>query len=404
MPFQTPRLIRVVRLLYCLLALCITGCGERTPPADRVDASLDVQMTKETDGASADASSLLSDGVPDAGSDADAIVATDARLSVTDAGLNDPQDMSSAVDVSDDASPEEKVCVPMAEGCDEISRWGHGDASRYPIVLVHGFFGWDEVLWVEYFYDIPATLHEAGFSVFVAQVDPINNSEVRSEQLARFVDEVLRCTCAEKLNFIGHSQGGLDARYLTGPLGYTENVASITTISSPHRGYQMAEDASQGGELGLRFLETITGLMSWFIRGNPERPNDLRETLRSMSITARQAYNEAWPDPPEVPIYSFAGFTNPLTNGGEVCARGERPQPRRGDLIEPALMVPYAILGGPGTPNDGIVTVEACIWGRFMGCIAADHFDQIGQISGLSDFNFRRFYREQARFLAAEGH
>ena len=211
-------------------------------------------------------------------------------------------------------------------------------------------------------------------------------------------------TCAEKLNFIGHSQGGLDARYLIGPLGYTDHVESITTISSPHRGYQLAEDGANGNAQGLRFLETITGLMSWFIRGNPEEPHDLRNTLESMSITTRTAYNAAWPDPVEVPIYSFAGFTNPLTNGGALCDQGERAAPRWGDFIEPALLLSYGYLGGPGIPNDGVVTVEACIWGRFLGCIPADHFDQIGQISGLSDFNFRRFYRDHARFLADQGH
>ena len=72
--------------------------------------------------------------------------------------------------------------------------------------------------------------------------------------------------------------------------------------------------------------------------------------------------------------------------------------------MEPALLLTHGYLGGSRVPNDGIVTVEACIWGRFLGCIAADHFDQVGQISGLSDFDFRDFYREHASFLANEGH
>jgi len=297
------------------------------------------------------------------------------------------------------------ACEPWAAaGCERWRRFGEGSSRLAPIMLVHGFFGWGEGNDFDYFYGIPALLNAQGYRVLVAELDAINSSELRSRQLAAQLDEALSCVCEPKLNIIAHSQGGIDARYLLGPHDRADQIESITTISSPHRGFSLADQGARGDELGLEFLETLTALSSELIRGDPERPHDLRATLRSMSIEARQAYDQAWPDPSHVPIYSFAGITNPLADGGRVCDQGERPAPRRGDLIEPALVASYWLLGGFDTPNDGVVPAASCVWGRFLGCIASDHFDQVGQLFGVSDFDYEAFYLNHARFLEEQGH
>ena len=33
-------------------------------------------------------------------------------------------------------------------------------------------------------------------------------------------------------------------------------------------------------------------------------------------------------------------------------------------------------------PNDGLVTVTSATWGTFLGCIPADHLDEVGQLLG----------------------
>ena len=40
--------------------------------------------------------------------------------------------------------------------------------TRYPIVLVHGLFGFDSFLGVDYFYGIPSALRRDGARVYVA--------------------------------------------------------------------------------------------------------------------------------------------------------------------------------------------------------------------------------------------
>ena len=62
-----------------------------------------------------------------------------------------------------------------------------------------------------------------------------------------------------------------------------------------------------------------------------------------------------------------------------------RPSPRRGDIVEPALLATYALSGGHRTPNDGLIPVEDCIRGRWLGCISTDHWDQVGHAFGLTD-------------------
>jgi triacylglycerol esterase/lipase EstA (alpha/beta hydrolase family) len=60
------------------------------------------------------------------------------------------------------------------------------------------------------------------------------------------------------------------------------------------------------------------------------------------------------------------------------------------------------------TPNDGVVSVESAIWGDFLGCVPADHADEIGQFgdegtNGRTGWNHVRFYRNHAFALAEAG-
>lgn len=42
--------------------------------------------------------------------------------------------------------------------------------TKYPIVLVHGFIGFDNVLGIQYFYQIPSALRDEGATVYIASV------------------------------------------------------------------------------------------------------------------------------------------------------------------------------------------------------------------------------------------
>lgn len=100
--------------------------------------------------------------------------------------------------------------------------------TRYPIVLSHGLFGFKSVGPVDYWHAIVPALEKDGAKVFATSQSPVNSNEVRGEQLLAQVEEVLALTGAEKVNLIGHSQGGMTVRYVAGVA--PQLVASVTTM------------------------------------------------------------------------------------------------------------------------------------------------------------------------------
>ena len=102
-------------------------------------------------------------------------------------------------------------------------------ATRYPIVLVHGLFGFDTAAGVDYWYRIPEELRQGGAQVYVAQVSAAEDTAVRGEQLARQVETILASTGADRVNLIGHSHGGPTTRYVASVYpGYVASVRGDT--------------------------------------------------------------------------------------------------------------------------------------------------------------------------------
>ncbi|HXW53211.1 MAG TPA: alpha/beta fold hydrolase, partial [Myxococcota bacterium] len=107
--------------------------------------------------------------------------------------------------------------------------------TQYPLVLVPGMSGFDNLFGYAYFGQMPDRLTDNGAKVYVVKHSSVHGVEYRGEQLYRW----LKKWGHEKYNLIGHSQGGLDARYVRAK--YPELVASVTTVSTPHRGAQLAD-------------------------------------------------------------------------------------------------------------------------------------------------------------------
>ena len=116
-----------------------------------------------------------------------------------------------------------------------------------------------------------------------------------------------------------------------------------------------------------------------------------------------------------VAYYSIAGRTA-YHYGGAPCDVDDAPEFIRKwrfwtDPVDPLLALSEALIdGGFGSPyaNDGLLRVGDAKWGRFLGCVPADHLDQIGQLLGdkpglFNAWDYREFYRELVHFLHEEG-
>jgi triacylglycerol lipase len=124
---------------------------------------------------------------------------------------------------------------------------GHGGTPKgapYPVVLAHGFFGFEDFAgagFLTYYYKVKENLAAKGELVLTPAVDPFNDSDYRGDQLIEHIEAFLAQTGSAKVNLIGHSQGGLDARAVAHKR--PDLVASVVTIATPHHGTPVADIA-----------------------------------------------------------------------------------------------------------------------------------------------------------------
>jgi triacylglycerol lipase len=312
----------------------------------------------------------------------------------------------------------------MASGDD---REGSGEsaltAANYPIVLAHGFFGFKDFAgadFLTYFYGVEADLKAHGVTqVFTPAVDPFNDSTVRGQQLEAKIIEILKQTGAQKVNIIGHSQGGLDARVVAHHR--PDLVASVTTISSPHGGSHLSDvvlgltDVPIIGNITGQIVDALVRVLGTPIWDQIGNDTSVTRALRQISTSGMRTFNAQYPDSPGVRYFSVAGRTGD-TDGGDGCRVDNAPgfiasTAKSFDGTDPLLALPK--LGSEGwpfhnEPTDGFVRTAEAHWGTFLGCVPADHFDEIGQLlgdkaGGNNPWDYLEFYRDLVAHLRSQG-
>ena len=107
------------------------------------------------------------------------------------------------------------------------------EAAGTPIVLVHGIADNRSIFTL-----LRRALRRRGFRHVHAFGYGVFASDVRvvAEQLGAFVEEVCAEQGAEQVHLIGHSLGGIVARYYMQRLGGDARVHTLVTIGTPHGG------------------------------------------------------------------------------------------------------------------------------------------------------------------------
>ena len=272
------------------------------------------------------------------------------------------------------------------------------ETTRFPILLVHGWTGFESIGPLTYFYNVSAMFTEMGVAHHVAVLDPYNDTTVRAGQLVEQLDEVLVEWRARKVDLLGHSQGGIDSRCAVSTYGYGDRVSAVMTIASPHQGTYITDLA-----LGLApgGVEDVVGALLNFVGAvTAQQKSDALASFYSLSEKHMQEeFNPQNPDDPRVQYISYTGRT---------CSALEYLDPSNDcqDLCDPLIGWSHDLLTVNRGVNDGLVTVESAKWGEYRGEMIADHIDEVGQILGVTDpkFDHLAFYRDRARELAAEQH
>jgi len=287
---------------------------------------------------------------------------------------NDDDDDNDDVATDDDFSL--GYDPPDDDAADDDDYW-HGDdnqiepGTQYPIVLMHGFFGWGAIGSLEYFNGVATDLEKRGYEVFTTVCSPINSMQVRAECAAAQIQAEYP---GQRVNIISHSQGGLDARYIISTLGWGDRVAALVTVSTPHYGSAIA-DIIVGIIPG--FAEPIVDwLMNLF-------GTDWDGFVQLTHDYVENEFNPANPDDPGVTYYSIQADA----------------EENRIFLLDLSHFL-IKIFDGP---NDGIVPVESARYGIELETLSTDHWAIIGQPAGLTDFDYLGLYRDIALMLKEDG-
>lgn len=284
-------------------------------------------------------------------------------------------------------------------------------APRNPVVLVHGFIGFDSVLGVDYWYGITKALEKDGVKVLVAQVNPSQTSAYRGEELIKQLEAWKVTNKVTKFNLIGHSQGGPTVRYAASVR--PDLVASATAIGSPHLGSTIADKVvsdkviAQGNwldSIGTSLLKLLGFASSY--NGDTDKI-DASAAALDMTYASAVAFNKQHPEgaPPiegqpgtnenggnGVKYYSITGNANGTTNGF--------------DPIDLLLVSTTAKVIFKDVPADGIVQLSSQYWGKHIKTYPWNHFDQVNQALGLIGSKApspKDVYRSHVQMLASKG-
>ena len=255
--------------------------------------------------------------------------------------------------------------------------------TRYPIVLAHGLAGFDKVFGaVDYFFGIPEALRAGGAEVYVTQVSAYNTSEERGEQLLAQIEQIVATSGKPKVNIIGHSQGGLDARYVAAVR--PDLVASVTTVGTPHGNEPLVDailssyDSGDGfGTLLRLFGPSIVDLVVLFT--DSDQPEDAIAAFRSLSTAALAQFNARYPQ--GLPT-TACGEGPPVVNGIRYYSWGGTAVLTNPLDVSDAFLAVFAPLT-PG-PNDGFVGRCSSHLGQVIrDNYLLNHLDEVNQVLGL---------------------
>ena len=165
--------------------------------------------------------------------------------------------------------------------------------TRYPIVLVHGISGFDNLGGViGYFHTVPYNLRRSGAKVYVASVSAFNSSEQRGQQLADY----LMSLPESKFNLIGHSQGSPTSRVAASLVPH--KVASVTSVNGVNGGSKVADavlgllpESSVSRSLAVRIADSLGELIN-FLSGE-DNPQAALDSAVTLSTPGTQALNNA---------------------------------------------------------------------------------------------------------------
>ena len=261
--------------------------------------------------------------------------------------------------------------------------------TKYPIVLVHGVFFRDNKLF-NYWGRIPNTLKLHGATIYYGQHQSALPVKESARELAARIKLIVERSGCEKVNIIAHSKGGLDCRYAISEFGIAPYVASLTTVSTPHRGCLFAEKLLYAIPDKIKYKVANTYNVTLKALGD-ETP-DFLAAVNDLTAESCKKLNEQLSFPDSIYTQSV----------GSVMSH-----PRKGQF---PLNLSYRYVKNFDGENDGLVGEASFAWGEKYTLLRTDgprgisHGDMIDlNRENIRDFDVRAFYTELVSDLRKQG-
>lgn len=261
--------------------------------------------------------------------------------------------------------------------------------TKYPILLVHGVFFRDSRL-LNYWGRIPSELAQNGAEVVYGEHESARPVAESAKELAVRIKRVLEDYHCEKVNIIAHSKGGLDCRYALQHLGIGPQVASLTTINTPHRGCIFAEYLLQ--KVPQSIARYVADAYNASYKALGDRNPDFIAAVTDLTASACQKRDAECVAPQDIFCQSVGSRLNRGTNGRF------------------PLNFSYHLVKHFDGPNDGLVSEDSFQWGEryqlltVKGKRGISHGDIVDMNrENIPEFDVREFYVQLVADLKNRG-
>lgn len=237
--------------------------------------------------------------------------------------------------------------------------------------------------------NIPKLLTAKKGRIFLSGIEAMAGYQKNAELLKQSINEVLAETGADKVNLIAHSKGGIDARFAISRLGADQQVASLTTVSTPHHGTAAADIVCglipDEENISYKLVDIYGRLLG---DKSPETATAFKELTRAHM----KEFNHDNPNAKDVYYQSYG--THMLS-----------------PLNDPVFALPHELLNRYEGVNDGMVSEASYRWGEFQGVVTGkvkgigiSHLQITGSVGSIySNINIPELYASWISKLKDKG-
>jgi len=259
---------------------------------------------------------------------------------------------------------------------------------KHPVLLCHGYGAIATLVKPSPLYDVAMLLRSHRVHTYAPNIVPYAKIQTRAKNWERLIHQLYDQGGGQEINIVAHSMGGLDIRYALAKLDIADEIASFTTVSTPHHGTSLAE-------LLLKTPDAIRDKLADFLDWMGDRiyPHTKSDSVGSAEQLTRdyilEVFNPDITDVPDIPYYSYSssvgkGTQNPI----RIMSRYQNRH----------------IFEHEGL-NDGMVSVKSAKWGEHIDTSHLSHLEQINlRIKDERKPMFRQFWIDLAKMLQQKGH